>query len=157
MKIIFEVNGLDLIINNELIQKIVQYAIKMYPNEFGGFLLGKYLNGHKTVEVIDTILPTNYISSPKSFLRNTEGIEDILEENYHSDSIFYIGEWHSHINGPSSYSSTDLKAMIEIAKCETVKIKNPILLIVSIDKLKQFEFSFYYYKNKELISYEKKH
>lgn len=157
MKLIFEVNGLDLIINNELIQNIEQCAFKMYPNEFGGFLLGRYSNGHKTVEVLDTIFPTNYMASPRSFLRNTEGIEDVLEKKYHSDKIFYIGEWHSHINGPSSYSSTDLKAMIQITECETVKIKNPILLIVSIDNLKQFEFSFYYHKNKELFRYEKKH
>ncbi len=67
---------------------------------------------------------------------------------------YYIGEWHSHPNGSSMYSQTDLKAMIKIANCETVMIENPILLILSVTKNQLQDFSIYLYDNKELYLYE---
>ena len=44
--------------------------------------------------------------------------------------------------------------MIDIVNCDTVNIKNPILLILSVNKVEVTEYTFYYYNNKKLIPYE---
>ena len=68
---------------------------------------------------------------------------------------YYVGEWHTHPNGSTKYSSTDLNAMIKIAKDDNVVIENPILLILSINKDKSYKFSFYLYASEKLIEYDK--
>lgn len=155
MKQIYTINKLELVISNDLINEISQYAIDKYPNEFGGFLIGKYSNDYKTVEISSTVLPINYKGTPVSFLRLTEGLNDILNDIYRSSEEYYVGEWHSHPNGSVMYSGTDMNAINEIVECDTVYIKNPILLIISIDRSRNYKYTFYYYKNKKLIPYGK--
>lgn len=129
-------------------------ALKHFPNEFGGFLVGKYSSDFKSVEITDVILPKKYKSTPTLFLRSTDGLEGIFEKLFIEKHQYYIGEWHTHPNGSSNYSGTDLNAMIETVNCETVQIKNPLLLILSITKSDIKDFTFYYYDNEKLISYE---
>ncbi len=69
---------------------------------------------------------------------------------------YYVGEWHSHPDASSNYSATDLKAMRSIAKSETVRIKNPILLIISLNNQGLNEYTFYIYENNILLEYDKK-
>lgn len=88
------------------------------------------------------------------FLRSTDGLEGVFQKLFEEKQQYYIGEWHTHPNGSSNYSTTDLDAMIENANCETVQIKNPVLLILSITKSAVRDFTFYYYDNEKLISYE---
>ena len=52
------------------------------------------------------------------------------------------------------YSQTDLNAMMKIVESETVRIKNPVLLILSIKKNQEGNFAFYLFENEKLIQYE---
>lgn len=154
MKLINIENNLELIIENDLLKEIGELAVNQYPNEFGGFLIGQYTNDFKTVEIKNVILPLKYKGSPTSFLRLTNDIISVFSDVFDNSGQYYVGEWHSHPNGSTHYSQTDLNAMIEIVDCETVSIKNPILLILSINNKNLRKFTFYYYNNKKLIPYE---
>lgn len=154
MKLTRKHNDLNLTIQEDLIEKMGAIALKHFPNEFGGFLVGKYSSDFKSVEITDIILPKKYKSTLTLFLRSTDGLEGVFEKLFTEKHQYYIGEWHTHPNGSSNYSGTDLNAMIETVNCETVQIKNPLLLILSITKSELKDFTFYYYDNEKLISYE---
>lgn len=148
--------NLVLEVSDSFIQSVSQLVVNHYPNEFGGFLIGYYSDDLKKLHVTGYILPKKYSSSKISFTRNTKGTESIFKKMYAEEPRrYYVGEWHSHPNGSTGYSNTDLLAMVDIVKCETVKIHNPILLILSVEKNTVMDFDFYIYKDQEISKYEK--
>lgn len=154
MKLINKHNRLELIIEDGLLDRLEKLGVKYYPNEFGGFLIGYYANDFKTVFVTDFLLPKKHKSSSISFERSIEGLEKKFKKIFDQDKHYFIGEWHTHPDGSSKHSQTDLEALIKTVECETVKIKNPILLIISINKSQMIDYSFYFYDEKKLIIYE---
>lgn len=154
MKIIKKHGNLELIIEDSLITKIADIGISHFPNEFGGFLIGEYSDDLKKLYVKDYILPKIYKGQPFLFERSIEGIEILFKKIFNTKKQYYLGEWHTHPNGSTHFSNTDLNAMIKTVECETVKIYNPILLILSISESKMNNYTFYFYDNKKLIKYE---
>lgn len=155
MKLKNIIRNVELEISEDLLNQLGLIGKDHYPNEFGGFLIGYYTNDNKKLQVTDIILPTQYEGLPFSFYRSSEGIEKVLKELYEQvPQKYYVGEWHTHPNGSTMYSQTDLNAMISIEQCPTVKIHNPILLIISILENGLSEFDFYLYENKKLKKYE---
>lgn len=73
--------------------------------------------------------------------------------NLTNGEIQYLGEWHSHPNGPTNPSSTDLNAMKEISKDRNINIDNPLLMIAEVDKT-SFSKDLFIYDNKKLKKYE---
>lgn len=138
-----------------LLLDLMKEANKHYPNEYGGFLIGYYTEDRKTLKITRNIPPKKYNGSSSAFIRKSDGIENELKELYKkSPSEYYIGEWHSHPNGSSMYSSTDLNAMKKIVECSTVQIENPILLIFGVMKEGTREFNFYLFNEHKLSKYE---
>lgn len=155
MKLINKYKELELNIEDNLIKKMSLTAINHYPNEYGGFLVGYYSSDRKSLTITDFIQPTKYKSHQFIFERSTEGIEKKLNELFNCENRqYYVGEWHTHPNGSTNYSSTDLNAMINIANSDSIRITNPILLIISISREKMNQFDFYLYDNKKLLRYE---
>jgi len=154
LKIIKEHNGLRILISETLLNEIAQIGIKHYPNEFGGFLIGKYSKDYKTLQIEDFILPIKYEGHRYLFERSTDGLMEIWEKLFKEKNQYYIGEWHTHPDSSTHYSGTDLEAMGTIARHEQVNILNPILLILSVSKKSLNEYSFYIYKNQKLLAYE---
>ena len=146
--------NVQLRIDDSLLKKLEQLGITSYPNECGGFLVGYYSDNNTTLQITDSILPKKQKGSSILFERSLDGVKDIFVKLFSSKKHFYIGEWHTHPNGSSLYSQTDLAAMIEIANCDTVNIENPILLILSIKKNQLNDFSIYLYDKKGLYKYE---
>jgi proteasome lid subunit RPN8/RPN11 len=146
--------GLELSITENLIDEIRNISMNQYPNEFGGFLIGEYSNDFKKAVIEKIILPKKYKGSPTEFYRSTAKIETVFTDIFQNESLYFLGEWHSHPNGTSMFSRTDLKAMAETAVCDTVKIKNPILLILSFNERKVNDYTFYVYENNDLKRYE---
>lgn len=85
-------------------------------------------------------------------MRITKGLENVWEQ-LAKEGLQYVGEWHSHPNGSTQYSSTDLAAMIDIEK--EVVIENPLLLIVSVRSNGLSAHKFYCYMNNQLLEYNK--
>lgn len=156
MKLVNKIRGLELEISEEFISEIVSIGSEIYPNECGGFLIGYYSSNGKTLFITDILKPKKYKSNPTIFIRSSEGIEQRLKELYQQKNPeYYIGEWHTHPNGSTMFSNMDLQAMTSINKCSTVKIGNPILLILSLDKTGTYEFDIYLFDKDKLIKYEK--
>ena len=157
MKIINSHKNVSLEYQNDLILKIESLALKHYPKEFGGFLIGYYSDDLKTLVLTDVLSPNEYRSHRALFERSTGGIKEKLLELFKlNKKRYYVGEWHSHPNGSSRYSSTDLNAMQSIANSETIRIKNPILLILSINSQRLENYTFYLYDNNTLFEYGRK-
>lgn len=152
MKNIIKYKNLNLEYSDSLLLELKQIGTNSYPNEVGGFLIGQYSDDLKSLKVTDFIMPKEYKSTPTSFTRNIEGLLDLFKR-FFSKREFYVGEWHTHPNGTSDYSTTDLTAMVNCAECETVSIENPILLILGVSKTSLIEYSFYVLKNKTLHKY----
>jgi len=154
MKLINTYKNVSLMIEDSLLEKLTKVALQNYPNESGGFLVGYYSQDFMTLHITDFVLPQQQKSSSFLFERSIIGIKEVFNKLFVTKKYYYIGEWHTHPNGSSMYSQIDLKAMIEIATCETVNITNPILLIFSVSKNKLQDFSFYIYDNKGLYRNE---
>lgn len=123
-----------------------------YPNENGGMLAGRYSTDRHTVYIEKVIVPMEKTTSRTTFIRNTKGMEKVWEQ-LANDGLRYVGEWHSHPNCSTQYSSTDLSAMADIEK--EVSIENPLLLIVSVSSDGLSGHSFYCYKDNKLLEYKK--
>jgi [CysO sulfur-carrier protein]-S-L-cysteine hydrolase len=145
---------LNINIDDDLINRIYNYGMEHYPKEFGGFLIGNYSEDLKTVYIKETLLPKKFKASKFSFERSVEGVKETLEKYYNAkERMIYVGEWHTHPDNKPTPSSTDIKALEEIANHDEVKIKNPILLIMGIDKTKKELGFFVHFKNK-IYKYE---
>jgi integrative and conjugative element protein (TIGR02256 family) len=154
LKFINKLTGLELSISEELIRIIAVHGAKKYPKEFGGLLLGRYMNNNKMVLVEDIILPKKYKSSKYHFERGSEGLRESLLQKYNATPrLMYVGEWHTHPDGPAKPSLTDMNAMSELACDKNVLITNPLLMIVEIRKT-AYEIGFYFFFNNELLKYD---
>jgi len=139
-------------IRSSVFNQIKKQAEDEYPNENGGMLAGRYSADRHTVYVEMLVVPVEKLTGRTSFVRNTIGMEKVWRK-LAKDGLRYIGEWHSHPNGSTQYSSTDLSAMIDIEK--EVAIKNPILLIVGVRSSGLSAHTFYCFKNNKLLEYKK--
>ena len=150
------VSNLRLYILEETLKKIEECTYKYHPKETGGILVGSFSGDNKTVFIKDCIQPDTIDSSPSHFTRLSQKLNDKLKELHLSSKgeLVYVGEWHSHPNSSSSYSSTDFKAMKEIAHDTDTRNKNPILIINGI-KSGESDFSFYLFKENNLLTYKK--
>lgn len=153
MKLYNKHKQVNLIVEDSLLKNLMKEAIKNYPNECGGFLIGYYSKDNLTLYLTDTIMPIKDKKSKFLFERSIEGVGNKLIDIFKIKKEYYIGEWHTHPNSSTMYSETDLNAMIKIAEHNTVNIKNPILLILSSDNKKLKDFTFYIYDNKKLYNY----
>jgi len=146
--------GLNIIINEDLINEIHEKCLNHYPNEFGGLLIGFYSEDRKSVFITNSIITEEFKSTRTSFSRGSQGLREKLLLLFESRPCqYYIGEWHSHPDGIAYPSSTDLNAFIEITKHDEVFIDNPILLIIGVNKIK-FEYNFYIYNKQKFSKYD---
>jgi len=154
LKLVNQEIGLNIIMDDALLAQLNKHALKHYPKEFGGLLIGHYEEDKKTVFITKTILPKKYTSTKYSFTRGSDGLREILEA-YHNgkSSLIYVGEWHTHPDSPAIPSITDLAALDQIVSHNEVYISNPILLILSITKQASAACFYVHYQNK-IYSYE---
>ncbi|CAG0954407.1 desampylase [Flavobacteriales bacterium] len=147
-------DGLHIVLPENVFQDICKQVDKFYPNECGGIFVGK-ITDDSTATIEKMILPKKFRSTPVYFVRLTGFINKWLKDIFkkHNGDVIYLGEWHSHPNGSSHPSGTDIKAMKEIASNPDIRIQTPILLIVGFNK-KDYQERFFIYKNNQLISYE---
>lgn len=146
--------GYDLYIEIQasVFNQIQLQAEAEYPNENGGMLAGRYSVDRHTVYIEKVVVPVEKLTSRTTFKRKAKGLEKVWEQLV-KDGLRYVGEWHSHPNGSTQYSNTDLTAMVDIEK--EVTIANPLLLIVGVRGDGLRAHTFYCYKNNKLLKYKK--
>ena len=152
MKYKDEEKGLYVVIDPKVIRQIEEQAVGGFPNENGGMLAGIYSDDKKTVTVMRVIVPTEKLSTRTGFERKVDGMEKVWEK-LSKEGLRYVGEWHSHTNGTTQYSSTDFDAMKNIEK--EVTIENPLLVIAGVRKGGMDGHAVYRYSDEKLIKYKK--
>ncbi len=147
----FEI-GLKVEFEDNLLKELEIIALKNYPNEIGGYLLGNYSKDKSKAIIKKQIIALKYLNSPVSFKHIVnEETKNVLTKIFEDEKVFYIGEWHTHPNSNSNYSQTDFNALKLISKGE---IENPILLIVGFDKKGIKDYSLNVFFNKKIYKYE---
>ncbi|MGP1550871.1 MAG: DUF6602 domain-containing protein [Prevotella fusca] len=152
MKYYLASNDLYIEIQASVFNQIKLQAEGEYPNENGGMLAGRYSADMHTVYIEKVVVPVEKLTSRGKFMRNAKGLEKVWKQ-LAKDGLRYVGEWHSHPNGSTQYSGTDLAAMVDIEK--EVTIENPLLLIVGVRSSGLSSHTFYCYKNNKLLEYKK--
>ena len=152
--IVKKYKNLQLCFKRQIVEQMAKIAIHHYPNEYGGFLLGCYSDDFTRLHIKDFLLVDKYTSSSVEFRRELNSKIHNFENIFQETELYYIGEWHSHPNASAWYSLTDLKAMNDIASCNTVQLNNPVLLILSISNNKLLDFNFFIFDKGRLIVYE---
>lgn len=148
--------NLSLTVESSVLESIEQFSRIHYPNEFGGILMGSYLNSYIDLVVSDIILPNQYNNSPTKFEPDHRELNLKIKEYYQQfgNKVIYVGDWHSHPNGSSHFSQTDFNSIREVAKSKSVNIKNPILLIAAYSD-DHFDPVFYVYSKDNLYKFER--
>jgi len=106
----FQVDAWKICIREPLLNLLYEQRASSLPNETGGILIGSFDCERKILYIVHQIPPPNdSISSPNSFIR---GCEDLPAEisrikEITQDSLFYVGEWHSHPTYDTSQSADD--------------------------------------------------
>ena len=152
MKYYLASDDLYIEIKASVLNQIKLQAEGEYPNENGGMLAGRYSADRHTVYIEKVVVPVEKLTGRTTFMRKTNGLEKVWEQ-LSQEGLRYVGEWHSHPNGSTQYSGSDLAAMIDIEK--EVAIENPILMIVGVRGCRLSALTFYCYKNNKLLEYKK--
>ncbi|MEJ5102385.1 Mov34/MPN/PAD-1 family protein [Chryseobacterium sp. MYb328] len=154
-KYLLKEKNLTIQIQDNIIEEMLLSARKYYPNEFGGLLIGFYNNENRDLVITDILAPKSFKVSPVFFERETKDLHKELKLFYDSNpSKYYVGEWHSHPNGGTNPSGTDIKAMKLISESEEVSINKPVLCIIGYTK-HDFQLQFHLIINNKIYTYEK--
>lgn len=84
--------------------------------ETGGILLGhQHTDGHLAVTVAGDPGPRAQ-RTRRSFRRDPDHARAIARDGYARDRSVWIGDWHTHPDGPAHPSRTDLRAYVDIVR-----------------------------------------
>jgi proteasome lid subunit RPN8/RPN11 len=147
------IHDVSLEVEENVVELITRVSLAAYPNEIGGFLIGCYSSDMRRAIVKQILMPDTFVSGPVFFQRDTEGMNHKWEELY-ANGLIYLGEWHSHPNGTSSYSMMDKQALVNIAEYDRVAIENPVMVIFALSRESIKDVRAYYYRGGNIIEYE---
>jgi len=104
------------------------------PLETGGVLVGCANFKTKTIHVVESIpAPCDSQNNQVCFIRGIDALKDDIQEiiDLSGNQLGYIGEWHSHPNGPEQLSEVDMKAVNKFKKeFEQLPSPLPVFLMV---------------------------
>lgn len=111
--------------------KLESLTIEAGENETGGILVG-YFNEEKNAIVTNASdAGPNAECSPTKFLKDIPYTQAWLENQIRDNRgvVEYIGEWHSHTNGKTTPSITDVSSLTGIAQSPNYLCQTPVMLI----------------------------
>lgn len=121
-------------ISAQVIETVVNQAKCAGIYETGGYLVGQCNQKTKTIHVVDQIeAPDDTIHKGDYLILGKKGVKKKFSHiERHSGATFgYVGEWHSHPNGPNEFSVTDVNEFAN--KAEEMKsngVTKPILEVL---------------------------
>ncbi|OGX82707.1 hypothetical protein BEN47_18280 [Hymenobacter lapidarius] len=143
--------SLQLVITGECLEQIKQLTQQHYPKEFGGVLVGNYSEDGSCAIVSRIIVPAKFKNSPTSFTPDPACINRQLQAL--PEQLQYLGDWHSHPDGPSQPSSTDRATIAKLATHPNVRTDSPILLIAQTKQHQVFSH-FFVHHHGQLHAYQ---
>lgn len=135
--------------SESLLEKMIRLAKEFYPNEFGGILTG--IKEKNCWIITDIEVPTKYESNKSNFVRYPNFLNDYLQKIFDisNSKIEYLGEWHTHPNGSTQFSSQDLLSMRDIAENSEINNRTPLLIILGLNK--DVNYQCYYFIGNQLV------
>ncbi len=121
-------------IKNGVLRKMKNETVESGKNETGGVLIGVCNYKTKTIHVVESITPpSDSIASPFYFIRGHKGLPEEIKcfEKCSGQQLGYIGEWHSHPNGPNTLSVQDMRSVCKHKK-EFSQLNPPLPVFLSI-------------------------
>ncbi|EKT4500160.1 ThiF family adenylyltransferase [Flavobacterium psychrophilum] len=115
------------------------------PRETGGVMIGTANHKTKTIHVVNLVqAPSDSESNPICFYRGIKGLPESIKNinEYSGYQLGYIGEWHTHPQGPESMSTTDMNS-VQLFKKEFSQLPSPLpvfLMILTQDKILPFVY-----------------
>ena len=112
---------------------MVKEAGNTFPKETGGVLIGYWIS-HDELVITDIVGPgPKAFHSRYSFIPNSEYQEEKIADLYEKSGRLhtYLGDWHNHTNGKANLSWKDKRTLCRIAKSETARAPNPIMVILA--------------------------
>lgn len=108
----YDVDTWHVRISDNVIKDIMEQAMVAGLLETGGYLIGQCNIKTNTIHVIDTIeAPEDTIHRGDYLVLGKAGVKKKLSqiERKSGATFGYVGEWHSHPNGPDDFSTTDFE------------------------------------------------
>ena len=111
---------------------LLDFARDWHPNEVGGILAG-YVNG-KAIVVTEVVGPgPNATHERILFCPDHEYHLQEMSRIYQASNgeHTYLGDWHTHPDGPSVLSPLDKKTLRAIARAPEAQCPQPLMLLLS--------------------------
>jgi len=113
---------------------MMEEAVKSYPNETGGILIGRYTRSRTTALVERATPPTaDSRAGRTNFYRGVRGLQKLLRRLWRrpiEERRYYLGEWHFHPGANPAPSPSDKDQMVRISQSEEYQCPEPILVII---------------------------
>jgi len=121
-------------ISDSVLNSMIDHADNAYPNEAGGALMGYWNDKGTEVLVTQVVGP-----GPEAVHERTSFVPDYSFQEREIERIYiesgrthtYLGDWHSHPNGPASLSGTDTRTMRNIAEYAAARATSPVMILFS--------------------------
>lgn len=126
------INGLEIIINNKVLEKMTKFFGLCKQCETGGILLGKFSRKKKIIEVDEIYEIKANNSTCVAYKRNVDIAQKIIDRRWKETKglLNYVGEWHTHPKMTALPSQTDILTLTEIIlKTESI-LPGTIMIIV---------------------------
>jgi integrative and conjugative element protein (TIGR02256 family) len=121
-------------IQNEVHNKIMKEFSNAKRNETGGVFIGYCNYKTKIIYVVDSIsAPRDSKANSVHFMRGIDGLPEEIKtiRDCSGGQIGYIGEWHTHPEGPNELSIQDMRSVRKY-KAEFEKLNPPLPVFLTI-------------------------
>ncbi|MCT3800781.1 ThiF family adenylyltransferase [Elizabethkingia anophelis] len=118
----------------EVIEHLEHEFSAAQTNETGGVFVGICNYKTKTIHVTGSVTaPVDSTANSTQFIRGYSGLAEHISEIEHNSGgqIGYIGEWHTHPDGPNGLSRQDIASVAQ-HKEECSKLQPPLPVFLSI-------------------------
>ena len=119
---------------DSVLADIERMADQSFPNESGGSLMGYWDKSGREVVITDVVEPGPKARHARtSFTPDYEFQEQRIADIYSASGRIhtYLGDWHSHPNGPAALSGTDTRTLKNIASFPQARAAKPIMILLS--------------------------
>ena len=128
-----QLNGLRIVWDEGIRERVQQCRAEKLPNETGGVLLGYFDLPSTSVYLVDVLpAPADSQGDPSGFTRGIDGLSTAVQRVSERTGgiVGYVGEWHSHPPGSSAWPSTaDIYQMTSLA-CALHRDGLPALMLI---------------------------
>lgn len=123
-----------LLVECDLIDKLLVLCLESAEIETGGILVGYYNQPHDNAIVTDvSSAPDDSKRQRAMFHRGVRGLQPWLDRLWMRQRRYYLGEWHFHPFASPTASDTDISQLRRYSEKDSLRCPEPVLLIIGGD------------------------